>query len=187
MIPWPGVAVEVSCAPLAPPALGTSETAVTSEQPNALADCLGKRAQNPNRKLPIHWPRKIILHSTGSHPALEFGTVIGRQIRNQRPRRPPSRLVKQPSAAGLFDRAIVNDHDLYPGLSEIKSRVARLYALHRAPCIAQSVDNQRKNRLVPRENYRRSSGFLSRRDTGCWSFMRSFHPIPLPVPFRPAF
>ena len=94
------------------------------------------------------------------------------------------RLVKQPSAAGFFDGVIVNDHDLNSGLSEIKSRVACLRAQQRAPGIAQSVNDQRKNRLVPGKNHRRSRGSLSRRKiTRCCSFMRPCHASPLPYTF----
>jgi hypothetical protein len=169
------------CVPWLGPLSLRPETALTSERRSqiALANCLRKRTQNPDRELSIHWPGKIILHSTGSHPALDPGTVICRDIRNQRARRPALRLLKQPAAATLLYRVIIDNHDRNSRPSEIDSRLACLDTSQRAPGVAQSFGDQRKNRLVPGKNHRRSSGFSSRRmSPRLCSFMRWSHAIP---------
>jgi hypothetical protein len=166
---------------MARPAVAPSQTAVTSKRHSqiALANSLCKRTQNPDRELSIHWSRKIILHSTGSHPALDLGTVICRDIRNQRTRRPALRLVKQPAASTLLDRVIIDHHDFNSRPSEIASRLACLDTPQRAPGVAQSFGNQRKNHLIPGKSHRRSRGFSSRRMSPRFcSFMRWSHAIP---------
>jgi hypothetical protein len=166
---------------MAGPRLLRPKTAATSERHRqiALANSLRKRTQDPDRELSIHWPRKIILHSTGSHPALDLGTVICRDIRDQCTRCPALRLVKQPAAGTLLDRAVIDHHDLNSRPSEIESRLAGLDTPQRAPGVAQSFGNQRKNRLVPGKNHRRSSGFSSHpKSPRSCSFIRWSHAIP---------
>jgi hypothetical protein len=70
---------------------------------------LTRTTAEPERALSIQGSGKVVVHAARSDAALNFRAVRRGDKCDQRVRRPPTHLIEQPLAAGLFHRRVIDD------------------------------------------------------------------------------